>query len=76
MLKEIKLEPGDLIRWDREYWMAFEKIDRPKGDHLFLEETPTETFDHIGGLDEQINKLKRAILLHLRHPKIHFLKMF
>jgi proteasome-associated ATPase len=64
------LQPGDLVRWYREYWMAFEKMDRPQGDHLFLEETPTETFVDVGGLGEQINKIKRTILLHLRHAKV------
>ncbi|MCK5408484.1 MAG: AAA family ATPase, partial [Candidatus Krumholzibacteria bacterium] len=38
-------------------------------DHLFLEEVPTETFDDIGGLDEQAQRLRELVQLHLDHPK-------
>ena len=39
-LREAQLRPGDLVRWDRSAWMAFEKVDRNDGAHQFLEETP------------------------------------
>ena len=58
---------GDLVRWDRNSWMAFEKLERSKGGHLFLEESPEETFAAIGGLDHQIEGLQAAIRLHLHH---------
>ena len=67
-LREAQLRPGDLVRWDRSAWMAFEKVDRNDGAHLFLEETPRESFDDIGGLDAQIEALQRSISLHLYHP--------
>jgi proteasome-associated ATPase len=50
--------------------MALEKVERSKADALFLEETPSETFDSIGGLDRQIEKLQRSIRLHLFHSEI------
>ncbi len=59
-----QLSVGDLIRWDRRLWIAFEKIGRSTGAENFLEDTPVETFAHIGGLDEQIGILQRSILLH------------
>ena len=62
-----ELKSGDLVRWDRTAWMAFEKVDRSKGTELFLEETPRETFDSIGGLDRQVEELQRSIRLHLHH---------
>ena len=58
------LEVGDLVRWDRRLWMAFEKIGRSTGAENFLEDTPAETFAQIGGLDDQIDILQRSILLH------------
>ncbi|MEK6324272.1 MAG: AAA family ATPase [Acidobacteriota bacterium] len=61
------LKPGDLVRWDRSAWMAFETVDRSKGTELFLEETPGEMFGSIGGLDRQIEELQRSIQLHLYH---------
>jgi proteasome-associated ATPase len=61
------LKSGDLVRWDRSAWMAFEKVDRSKGTELFLEESPEESFENIGGLDCQIEELQRSIRLHLYH---------
>jgi len=64
-LMKDKLNVGDLIRWDRRLWIAFEKIGKSTGAEKFLDETPAETFEQIGGLDEQISILQRSILLHL-----------
>ncbi len=67
-LATTELRPGDLVLWDRSLWLAFERVERSRGDHLFMENTPTESFDNIGGLDNQIANLKRSIVLHLEHP--------
>ncbi|HSB09193.1 MAG TPA: AAA family ATPase [Blastocatellia bacterium] len=64
-----ELKPGDLVRWDRNTLMAFEKVDRSKGTELFLEETPRESFENIGGLGRQIEELQRSIRLHLYHSE-------
>jgi ATP-dependent 26S proteasome regulatory subunit len=61
------LRPGDQVRWDRLVWLAFEKLERQTGTHWFLEETPAERFENIGGLDEQLRKIKRCIGLHRHH---------
>jgi len=66
-LKETTLAAGDLLRCDRSAWVAFEKIERSKGSHLFVEEAPAETFDAIGGLDAEIGRIKRALNLHIFH---------
>jgi proteasome-associated ATPase len=68
-LREAPLKAGDLVRFDRSAWVAYEKIDRPRGDEYFLEETPGETFDSIGGLDREIERLKRSIELYMRHAE-------
>jgi proteasome-associated ATPase len=67
VLSETDLKPGDLVRWNRMTWMAFEKVDRSKGTELFLEESPQDTFENIGGLDRQVEELQRSIRLHLHH---------
>ena len=64
------LRAGDLVRWDRSLWMAFETIERGRGAHLFLENTPTETFDAIGGLDAPIDEMLRSVRLRLEHGDI------
>lgn len=63
------LRPGDLLRWDRSCWLAFEKLDRSKGSHLFLEEMPQESFANIGGLGRQTAEIRRCILRHLQHTE-------
>jgi proteasome-associated ATPase len=60
-LRNQNLRSGDQIRWERSSCMALEKIERPAADILFLEQTPADSFDHIGGLDAQIEQLQRPI---------------
>ena len=69
-LAEGRLNQGDMVMWDRACGMAFEKIDQPKGEGKFLEETPSETFADIGGLDSQIERLQSTIALSLYHKEI------
>lgn len=69
-LSKTELSRGDLVRWNRNMLLAFEKLEGKKGDELFLEETPKESFDQIGGLDRQIRTLQQAIRLHWQHPEI------
>jgi proteasome-associated ATPase len=50
--------------------LATEKVDGNNGAHWFLEATPTVTFDEIGGLDEQIEKLQSAFVIRFEHPEV------
>ena len=68
--KADKLRPGDLLRWDPVTQLAFERIERSSGEHLFLEETPTVTFAGIGGLEPVIEQLQRSVLLQIQHPEL------
>jgi proteasome-associated ATPase len=61
---------GDAIRWDRNTWLALEVVDRPSPEHLFVLETPRETFADIGGLDDIITELKYIFVLAFQHPEI------
>ncbi len=65
-----ELEKGDEVRWNPAGRIAYEKIPKATGDHLFFEEAPKESFDDIGGLDTQIEELKHLILLHLENPAL------
>ena len=69
-LREVPLKAGDMLRFDRAAFVAYEKIERPRGDEYFLEETPRETFASVGGLDREIEELKRSIELHFHHAEI------
>ena len=69
ILHDIALANGDLVRIDRGAWLALERIERSQGGHLFLEETPSTTFDEIGGLNTEIARIQRSINLHLFHSE-------
>ena len=69
-LRPEELKRGDLVRARPEIGLAFERIESAGGEHLLLEETPSETFNDIGGLDTQIEQIKRAAVLHLLHPEV------
>ncbi len=64
------LASGAHVRWNRAIGLAFEPIERTATSHLFLEDTPSEGFEHIGGLDRQIAQLTRSLHLHLLHPEV------
>ncbi len=66
-LAEAPLRAGDRVRWDRNLFFGFERLERAQGEHLFLHESPPETFEAIGGLDVQIAELQRAVRLHFDH---------
>ena len=69
-LTESDPKAGDLVRWDRQMGLAFERFERSQGDGLFLEDTPRETFADIGGLDDAIERITNHLTLRVRHPEI------
>jgi len=66
----VELTQGDLVRCDRSVWMAFERVPRSRGEELFLEETPIQSFSDIGGLDREIEALTEPIRLQLFHREM------
>jgi len=65
-----QLNAGDRIRWSRDAYVAYEKVESSDGDDLFLADTPDVTFDMIGGLDTQIIMLRKIIERQLAHPEL------
>ncbi len=63
-------QPGDPVSWNREQWICEESIAKSADSPCFLEETPQDSFEDIGGLDEQIEIIKRAVTLQLEHPEL------
>jgi proteasome-associated ATPase len=64
------LRCGDRVRWDPALAMAFERLPRSSDSGLFLTDPPAERFADIGGLDRQIERLQRSVLLHTRHADL------
>jgi proteasome-associated ATPase len=69
-LCNIELRNGDEVRYDSTAWIAYERIERSKGEHCFLEHTPQESFADIGGLEHEIYDLQKSIRLHFYHPDV------
>lgn len=69
-LRAETLQPGDMLRWDRSSWIAYEKIDRSCESRHLLEELPDVGFDAIGGLDATIEHLRTMLELHYRNPEL------
>jgi proteasome-associated ATPase len=69
-LRESGLCPGDVIRWDRSAGLCFEKIPASGESGFFLEHTPRETFEEIGGLDDRIDRIRSVIQLQIECPEL------
>jgi proteasome-associated ATPase len=63
-LRASGLKAGDCVRFNRNAGLAFEKIEPSKGEEFFLESTPSDSFDEIGGLDQEIETVKETLTLH------------
>jgi proteasome-associated ATPase len=62
------LKAGDGVRFNPTAGLALEKVEASKGEEYFLEETPADSFAEIGGLEMEIDQLKRLMTLHISHP--------
>ncbi len=69
-LKGRILQSGERVLLDRSACVALEKIEGPDAEALFLEQTPSETFERIGGLDPQIEQLQRPIRIRFFHSQV------
>ena len=63
-----QLAKGDLIRFERSIWMAFEKVEPARGHKCLLEVVPEFSGARIGGLDRQVDTLFSALTMALTNP--------
>ncbi len=69
-LIDVPLEKGDLVGYDRDgARIAYERIDPANDDDLF-DESVTDDFAQLGGLDGQIRQIKGYIDFRFRHPEV------
>jgi proteasome-associated ATPase len=64
------LEPGDQLRWDRTSGLVFEHVAGSRTAESVLEETPSETFADVGGLEREVSRLIEGMQLRLDHPGV------
>ena len=67
-LAALPLATGDLIRFDRNAWMAFEKVEQATGHKNMLEDVPDIGREQIGGLEPQVDTLFSALTIALADP--------
>ena len=70
-LRHGTLRPGESVLVDTRTAFAYERVVRQDVEQLLTPEIPQVTFDDIGGLDEQIETIRQAIELPLRHPELY-----
>lgn len=66
-----KLHEGDTVIIDPRTGLASEKVERTGVEALLLEEVPDVDYRSIGGLAPQIERIRDAIELPLRHPELY-----
>jgi proteasome-associated ATPase len=69
-LSRESLKAGDAILFDGRTQYAFEKMPKSAVEEVALEEIPDVTYEHIGGLDEQVEILRDAIELPYMYPEV------
>ncbi len=66
-----RLHEGDTIVMDPRTGFASERVERSGIESLLLEEVPDVDYAAIGGLSGQIERIRDAIELPLRHPELY-----
>lgn len=66
-----RLHEGDTVIIDPRTGFATERVERTGVEALLLEEVPDVDYASIGGLAEQIERIRDAIELPLRHPDLY-----
>lgn len=68
-LKDVPLAAGDLVRWDRNSWMALEKLGRAEGRRFLLDEAPDVGTECVGGQDRNLAEILDALTITLQAPE-------
>jgi proteasome-associated ATPase len=66
-----RLHEGDTIIIEPRTGLASERVERTGVEALLLEEVPDVDYASIGGLGPQIERIRDAIELPLRHPELY-----
>ncbi len=69
-LRRESLKVGDHILYDPRTHYAFEKMPKSSVEEVVLEEIPDVTYEHIGGLGDQIEILRDSVELPYMYPEV------
>ncbi len=69
-LRALKLAIGDPLLFDARSGYALERLPKSDVEDMVLEEIPNTTYEHIGGLANQIESVRDAVELPFLHPEL------
>jgi proteasome-associated ATPase len=64
------LKSGDLVRWEKGSWMAYERVQRAAGRRYFLDQAPDARPDQVGGQRAGLQTLLGALKAKLVAPQL------
>ncbi len=67
----VRVHEGDTVIMDPRTGFASQKVERTGVEALLLEEVPDVDYSVIGGLGDQIERIRDAIELPLRYPELY-----
>jgi len=69
-LHDERLSVGDHLLYDPRSGYVIEKLPKSEAEELVLEEVPDVSYDHIGGLEKEIEQVRDAVELPFLHPQL------
>jgi proteasome-associated ATPase len=69
-LKQQKLSVGDHLLFEPRSGYLTEKLPKSEMEELVIEEVPDINYDHIGGLEKELEQVKDAVELPFLHPNL------
>ncbi|MGH7208615.1 MAG: proteasome ATPase, partial [Nitrospiraceae bacterium] len=69
-LLEERLSVGDHLLYDPRSGYVIEKLPKSEAEELVLEEVPDISYEHIGGLEKEIEQVRDAVELPFLHPQL------
>jgi proteasome-associated ATPase len=69
-LKQQKLSVGDHLLFEPRSGYLTEKLPKSEMEELVIEEVPDINYDHIGGLEKELEQVKDAVELPFLHPDL------
>ena len=69
-LKQQKLSVGDHLLFEPRSGYLTEKLPKSEMEELVIEEVPDINYDHIGGLEKELEQVKDVVELPFLHPNL------
>lgn len=69
-LKGERLSVGDNLLYDPRSGYVIEKLPKSEAEELVLEEVPDVSYEHIGGLEKEIEQVRDAVELPFLYPDL------